>query len=514
MKSGRALPKLISHPWRDVLIMVGLLVFVMAMKPIGIVDDAFISFRYAHNLAHHGEFVFNLGERVEGITNFLWSLLLGGSGAIGFEIPYSALILSILLIFWMGIRTWQLANHLTSRSVVGIQVWSVVLLSSGFWGTMTSGLEAPLFAALVLEILYQYAQGKKTRAFFFAGLAFFTRPEGLGLILLLYAITAYQERSFQAGLKGLGLAMGMVFSLELFRFLYYGSWVPNSVIAKSFPLRMYFNRWLLHNIYSYISGFLTSNIHLLIAVLGGALLFLRSDRKRDTKSSLFFFSLGGFTLACAAVVKNGGDWMAHYRLLFQYAPVYVVPLIYLIEDKILHPFVWVALVVGLILPLYPAYPVSNVKKLLSFQQPVEEKYYGWWFLVETGDRLESELSRGDTVAAEGVGYISYRLNEQYIHDPLGLANPYLARNGTPYIMYGKGDPTYTLSEVEPDVVIVHNQGFIEKAEQHLLDRYRPFCFQSCGSAKADIVMIHYDRVQDLGTAFQDWERVNLHSEKP
>ena len=34
-------------------------------------DDAYISFRYARNLIEHGELVWNLGERVEGYTNFL-----------------------------------------------------------------------------------------------------------------------------------------------------------------------------------------------------------------------------------------------------------------------------------------------------------------------------------------------------------------------------------------------------------------------------------------------------------
>ena len=41
-----------------------------------VTDDAFISFRYARNLALHGQLVFNLGERVEGYTNFLWTVIL------------------------------------------------------------------------------------------------------------------------------------------------------------------------------------------------------------------------------------------------------------------------------------------------------------------------------------------------------------------------------------------------------------------------------------------------------
>src|ERR1700746_2217394 len=41
-----------------------------------VTDDAFISFVYARNLARHGQLVFNLGERVEGYTNFLWTVVL------------------------------------------------------------------------------------------------------------------------------------------------------------------------------------------------------------------------------------------------------------------------------------------------------------------------------------------------------------------------------------------------------------------------------------------------------
>ncbi len=38
-------------------------------------DDAYISLRYARNLAEHGQLVWNLGEYHEGYTNFLYILL-------------------------------------------------------------------------------------------------------------------------------------------------------------------------------------------------------------------------------------------------------------------------------------------------------------------------------------------------------------------------------------------------------------------------------------------------------
>src|SRR5437762_4060818 len=41
------------------------------------VDDAYISYRYARNFARGLGLVYNPGERIEGYTNFLWTLLIG-----------------------------------------------------------------------------------------------------------------------------------------------------------------------------------------------------------------------------------------------------------------------------------------------------------------------------------------------------------------------------------------------------------------------------------------------------
>src|SRR5206468_5817414 len=46
-------------------------------------DDAFISYRYARNLAEGNGLVYNSGERVEGYTNFLWTVLLAALTAAG-----------------------------------------------------------------------------------------------------------------------------------------------------------------------------------------------------------------------------------------------------------------------------------------------------------------------------------------------------------------------------------------------------------------------------------------------
>jgi hypothetical protein len=53
-------------------------------------DDAYISFRYARNWTDGLGLVFNPGERVEGYTNFLWTVLLGSLHRMGADLPATA----------------------------------------------------------------------------------------------------------------------------------------------------------------------------------------------------------------------------------------------------------------------------------------------------------------------------------------------------------------------------------------------------------------------------------------
>lgn len=58
-------------------------------------DDAYISFRYADNLVRHGELVYNPGERVEGYTNFLWTVTMAAFMGLGGDPVFWSRVLGI-----------------------------------------------------------------------------------------------------------------------------------------------------------------------------------------------------------------------------------------------------------------------------------------------------------------------------------------------------------------------------------------------------------------------------------
>src|SRR5580700_4983251 len=63
-----------------------------------ICDDAFITMRYVKNFVDGNGLVYNIGERVEGYTHFLWLMLLTLTKAVGFD-PVDASM-------WLGIAAY------------------------------------------------------------------------------------------------------------------------------------------------------------------------------------------------------------------------------------------------------------------------------------------------------------------------------------------------------------------------------------------------------------------------
>ena len=134
--------------------------FILALSFLGLVahslvyrfvnDDAYISFVFARNLAEHGQLVFNLGDRVEGYTNFLWTLILALVMKLGIPPEAGALVLSALC----AGGTMLASARLVARLRGGRSAWdalpaALLAASAGFACWTSGGLETQLFTFLV-----------------------------------------------------------------------------------------------------------------------------------------------------------------------------------------------------------------------------------------------------------------------------------------------------------------------------------------------------------------------------
>src|SRR6266850_1630140 len=155
-------------------------------------EDALITFRYARHVASGQGFVFNPGEHVLGTTTPLLTLALGLAGAIAGadSIPLIANVLMILAAAGAGVMTCRALEALGCAR--GLALFS-----------------AAAAAAALLAL---------------------TRIDGLAWSAGILACIAWQERA--AVRRSLLIFTAIVLPWVIFAFAWFGSPIPNSVIAK------------------------------------------------------------------------------------------------------------------------------------------------------------------------------------------------------------------------------------------------------------------------------------------
>lgn len=152
-------------------------------------DDSWIHLQFARNLAAGEGLSYNPGERVAGSTAPLWTALLSIGFLVGLPALAWAKAVGVGCHLLAVAGTWRLARELGSRPVLaglaaalagttGVLVWSAL-----------SGMEVPLFAALVtwgmaLHVRERREGARPPLSFVLFGLAVLARPEGLLLIVL------------------------------------------------------------------------------------------------------------------------------------------------------------------------------------------------------------------------------------------------------------------------------------------------------------------------------------------
>ncbi|PWB76471.1 hypothetical protein C3F09_00440 [candidate division GN15 bacterium] len=198
-------------------------------------DDAYISYRYVANFLNGHGLVYNIGERVEGFTNFGWVVYLILWGGLG--IGYIAV--SKITGFLCGAAV-IVVTHLIAREVFGgRENWWRYLpaylvganLSLAYWSP--AGLETAAFVLSVsLAILWFLQRSRLLIAALVMAVWF--RPEGAVICALLILIEAIVERRIpRFTLYCVGTAFVLSLPYVGFKLLYYGSILPNPFYAKT-----------------------------------------------------------------------------------------------------------------------------------------------------------------------------------------------------------------------------------------------------------------------------------------
>jgi hypothetical protein len=302
-------------------------------------DDAYISFRYADNLARGRGVVYNPGEPVEGYTNFLWVLLTAAGITLGLDpldvafffgkAAFVATVLGCALLIFRGTR-----NH--ASDVLGLVPLAWLVFATDYEKFAASGLETTFFGALLVAFaaveFLGGPEGKRRWLWLHSLLPIaivMTRPDGVlfvaaGIFVLAIAsvrehrVTSSWPSSLGATVRTLVLRYGVfvvaVVSHGVWKLLYYGSVVPNTAYAKRA------NESLWESGFAYLKAFPGSYPHVLILLVLGIVAVGCPPQPQLRR----LMAWGGLSIAAFLIylAKVGGDFM-HYRFAFEIYPLLV-----------------------------------------------------------------------------------------------------------------------------------------------------------------------------------------------
>jgi arabinofuranosyltransferase len=277
-------------------------------------DDAYISLRYAANLAHGNGLVFNVGERVEGFTNLLWTVALAGLIRLGADGPHAAVVGCLTAFAAELILLVRLSRMLREdRSISSIPFAAIVLGASYTFASYgTTGMETMASTLLMTLALERALAGRPALSGLSAALSIMSHPDSallagaLGGAMLLSADEDLQARIRRAVTYGVVLVVLSV-SVVIWRWHYYGDVVPNTYYAKSAD-QSYFGQGLIYVTASALSTGLWA--FLLLAIVAAA---------RRPRHLLTLFTLAAVPLVLFYVARIGGDFMLG-RLLVPLLP--------------------------------------------------------------------------------------------------------------------------------------------------------------------------------------------------
>ncbi|TGL87327.1 hypothetical protein EHQ68_12310 [Leptospira congkakensis] len=267
--------------------------FYQSFKWRWICDDAYISFVYARNLYEGFGFVFNWGERVEGYTNFLWTIIL----SLGYSLQIKPQILSITLGIFFYLMTLFIFFYKESRISLG-RIYPLLLVHLALFFHLhifaTSGLETSLFTFLVCFglLLWEKESWYVIPIFFLSALV---RPEGALFLFIASIDWMIRKRSW------IPILFGFFFLCFLgFRYFYYQDILPNTFYAKG-NKGAYFSQGIYYFFY-----FLKSYpLYLFVFVLAGVQIYKSILQKE------FLLLYSSILLYILYVLYVGGDFMGN-----------------------------------------------------------------------------------------------------------------------------------------------------------------------------------------------------------
>ncbi len=300
-----------------------------------LVDDVYISLRYARNLANGYGLVFSTdgSEPVEGYTNFLWVLMEAPLFKMGISDESIVNVIRIAgIVFGAGVLliTYALMRILSFNKRISLiaVLFLAIIPEFSFWAV--GGLETPMYMFWLLLGIYRYIYERKTgKSHIWSIVVFFllalTRPEGLfitGAIICYHLLQIMFNRkkdpadargSFMKILPGIVIFVVLYGGYFLWRFNTYGYLFPNTYYAKRIAYAgQYFHR------VKEMSAFVGPMFPFIAVACIGFFQFNKKFLHEKLLLSLMFLVLMGFCFLARV------EWMPGHRYELPFVPLIMI----------------------------------------------------------------------------------------------------------------------------------------------------------------------------------------------
>jgi hypothetical protein len=209
-------------------------------------DDAAITMRYAYRIAHGHGWTYNDGDRTNGASAPLYTMILAAMSRVGWNLEAAAKAIGIVsFAATIGLVTW-IAGRIAGITA-GLIAAVFLLLSLDYQGQALTGMESVLAAALGLTAIVFLLEGRETWAAVFLGLALVNKLDAgmLALAIAIVYVAIMRRPPWRIiAVSAAVLAPWLVFSLA-----YFGSVLPYSMTQKLGPIQdphsVYDASWIL-----------------------------------------------------------------------------------------------------------------------------------------------------------------------------------------------------------------------------------------------------------------------------
>jgi hypothetical protein len=387
-----------------------------------ILDDSFITYRFAKNLVEHGQFVFNPGEQVLATSTPLFALLLTPFYLLKLDLFYAAPIINMVLEGLIAYFAFIVIKRIFPHYPILILVIFIVFFFSDSreLRSSTAGMETSLYVLLILVIVWLALKESWLWVGITGGLLFLTRPDGVVIVAVVFLYHFLLKRKLPLR-SAIGFA-AMVSPWLIFATLYYGNPIPSGVWAKLIIIQGFGDPLMqkLELIY-----FPEGNYWFLAGcLLGGAGIALAghcSFKKNRRFLAIFptFFVLYNLGMV---LPHNSYNWYWYWvplmLVVYMHAGYIVAEIVYRYKYALAIPILGLpALLFYLLAVNLPA--ETKWIKVRNINWDVGVKVLSYW--------IAQNSQPDSTVMCITVGLPGYYSNRRLI-DPLGIATPALLKN--------------------------------------------------------------------------------------